>query len=246
MSKREFEDVEIIAKTMESQNPTLVVGFPGIGLIGNIASRHIIDQLDMRQVGVMESDMFPPVAMLQEGIIRMPIRIYENPTHNLMVIVSDIAIPIQLSNKVGRKIVDWAQSLGAREIISIAGIETGSQQQRVFSAATTQEELDRVKDTTEVFQRGTVSGISGSVMTECATQDLPCLCLMGESTSQAPDPRAAAKVIEIIASLYDITVETEPLLEQAEQIEAQLQNLSEQVQQTSPEAPTTPQPGMYG
>ena len=53
MSNTDYDnnDVKIITKPVQSQNPVLIEGFPGIGLVGNIASQHIIEELKMEYIG---------------------------------------------------------------------------------------------------------------------------------------------------------------------------------------------------
>ena len=77
---------EIITEPIESKNPVLFNGFPGIGLVGNIACQHVIDELDMVQRGSIDSRYFPPIAVLFDGIVSMPVRIYESIEHNLSLI----------------------------------------------------------------------------------------------------------------------------------------------------------------
>ncbi len=223
------DNVKIITKPLSLENPIIVEGFPGIGLVGNIASQHLIDELDMEYIGSMESRYFPPIAVLFNGIINMPVRIYQSKEHNILTVISDIPIHPTISYEVSKVLVDWAQSINVKEIVSIAGIATMSSEEKVFGAATNDDMLDKIKDHVEIFQVGTISGISGSVMTECVMRDIPAISLLGETNSPNPDPRAAASVVSILKIIYDLPIETDNLMEQAEQIEVELQKLAEQV-----------------
>ena len=124
MSNTDYDnnDVKIITKPVQSQNPVLIEGFPGIGLVGNIASQHIIEELRMEYIGSIDSRYFPSIAVLYEGLINMPVRIYEKVEHNLIVVISDIPISHTVSYDVSNALVDWAESINVREIASIAGI----------------------------------------------------------------------------------------------------------------------------
>ena len=55
--------------------------------------------------------------------------------------------------------------------------------------------------------------------------------LLGE-TVNAPDPRAAAAALGVLNKMYGLNVEMQPLLDQAEEIEATMHRLSEEVQST--------------
>jgi uncharacterized protein len=223
------DNIKIITKPISLENPIIVEGFPGIGLVGNIASQHLIDELEMEYIGSIESKYFPPIAVLFNGIINMPVRIYESKEYNILSVISDIPIHPTISYEVSKVLMDWAQSVNVKEIVSIAGIATMSSEEKVFGAATNEDMLNRIKDHVEIFQVGTISGISGSVMTECFMRNVPAISLLGETNSPNPDPRAAASVINVLNQIYGLPIDIDNLIEQAEQIEIELQKLAEQV-----------------
>lgn len=248
MSETDYDnnDVKIITKPVKSKNPVLIEGFPGIGLVGNIASQHLIEEMDMEYIGSIDSRYFPSIAVLYEGLINMPVRIYESEEHNLIVVISDIPISHSVSYDVSNALVDWAESINVREITSIAGIAIMDGPQKVFGAATTSEMLDKIKEKVEVFQMGTISGISGSVMSECLLREIPALSLLGATKTQNPDPRAASAVIEVLNGLYGLSVDTERLIKQAERIEVELQKLAEDVQSVEQKGEVRKEFPMYG
>lgn len=238
--------VNIISEPLKSKNPIIIEGFPGIGLVGNIACQHIIEELGMKYVGSIDSRYFPPLAVLFNGIVYMPVRIYEAPKKDIIVIISDIPIHPTASYDLSKALVEWMISIKAKNIISIAGIATTTGLRRVFGGATNQEMLDRIKDKTEIFQVGTISGISGSIMTECFIRKIPAMSLLGETPGPNPDPRAAVEVLNVLNKIFDLSINTEKLMNQAEQIELELSKLAEQVQSTeSPMLPKKEFP-MYG
>ena len=248
MSTTDYDnnDVKIITKPVQSKNHILIEGFPGIGLVGNIASQHMIEEMHMEYIGSIESRYFPSIAVLYEGLINMPVRIYENVEHNLIIVISDIPINHTVSYDVSNALMDWAVSINVKEVVSIAGIAIMDSGDKVFGAATTPEMLERLKEKVEIFQMGTISGISGSVMSECLLRGIPALSLLGATRTQNPDPRAASSVIEVLNELYGFLVDTQRLIEQAERIEIELQRLAEDVQTTEQKGEVKKEFPMYG
>ena len=238
--------VNIINESIKSKNPIVIEGFPGIGLVGNITCQHVIEELEMKYIGSIDSRYFPPLAVLFNGIIYMPVRIYEAPKRDIVVVISDIPIHPTASYDISKALVDWMQKINAVNIVSIAGIATTTGERRVFGGATNNEMLEKIKNKTEIFQVGTISGISGSIMTECFLRNLPAVSLLGETPGPNPDPRAAVEVINVLNKIFDLSINTEKLLSQAEQIELELSKLAEQVRTT--EAPSMPKKEfpMYG
>ena len=237
----------ILEREPEVKNPVLIEGFPGIGLVGNIASQYIVHELNMTYLGAMSSKFFPPLAVLLSGIVNMPVRIYEQAEKELVVITADIPIHPLASYDVGKEIVSWAESIKAKEMVCLAGITVMSEEHRVFGAASTKEMLERLKDKAEVFELGTITGITGSIMNECRIRKMPAICLLGETASAEPDPRAAIAAVETLNKLYDLGIGTAKLAEQAEQIELQMPQLAQPLKAAVPEEQQMPKEfPMYG
>lgn len=238
--------VKIINEPLRSKNPLVIEGFPGIGLVGNITCQHIIEELGMKYMGSIDSKYFPPLAVLFNGLVYMPVRIYEAPKKEIVVIISDIPIHPTASYDISKVLIDWMQKINASNVVSIAGIATTTGERRVFGGATSPDLLEKIKDKTEIFQVGTISGISGSIMTECFLRGLPAVSLLGETPAPNPDPRAAVEVIKILNNIYDLAIDTEKLLGQAEQIELELSKLAEQVKTSETSSGPKKEFPMYG
>jgi uncharacterized protein len=221
--------VQVIAENIESKNPIILGGFPGMGLVGNIVTQYYIEQLDMKPCGRVDSRLFPPIAILYGGLVKGPVRIYENAEKGVIVVFSDIPIDPIISREVGKAIVMWAKPMQPREIVSIAGLATPGEEQKVYGAATTEAGLEKIKDKVEIFEMGTITGVPGVLLNECMNNNIEAICILGETRGPNPDPRSAIKVVEALNNIYDFGVPIEPMKEQAEQIEQMLHKLSEQV-----------------
>jgi len=64
---------------------------------------------------------------------------------------------------------------------------------------------------------------------------MPAVCLLGETASAEPDPRAAIAAVETLNKIYGLGVSTTKLAEQADQIEVQMHQLSQQIKAAAPE-----------
>jgi uncharacterized protein len=236
----------IIEQEVSSKSPVILAGFPGIGLVGNIVATQIASELKMTQIGTIESRLFPPITVLFDGLTHAPVRIYEDPQNNFIVVLSDILIHPMIAYDVGKAVIGWAQSLNAKLNIPIAGIATMREERTVYAAATGAEQLSLVKDKTETLMTGSISGIAGSIMNESHINKLPALCLLGETQGPTPDPRAAARVIDVVSNVLNVTISTQKLVEEAEQIETELHKLAEQVQGAEQAETKGPTQVMYG
>ncbi|RLI81484.1 proteasome assembly chaperone family protein [Archaeoglobales archaeon] len=221
-------DTEIIVDGIEVEKPVLITSFPGIGLVGTIASAHFILELNLEAVGVIESKLLPPVASLFDGVVLPPVRIYQSKDMGFVLIHSDVPVIPQIAYDMSRTIVQWAGEIGAKRIYSIAGVATFEDKRRVFGAATKKELLEEIKEHVEIFKTGTISGIAGSILNECVAKKFPGIALLGETGGFNPDPRAAASLIKAMNKILSWNINVEKLIKEAEIIEAQMQKLAEQ------------------
>jgi uncharacterized protein len=235
------KDLTITSKPLP-ENGAVLLGFPGSGLVGTIALQYMVDQLEFEQIGSMTSRYFPPLAMMNRGVINDPVRIYQK--NDIAAVVADIPIHPTICYEISNSIIEWLSHYKPREVLTIAGIITNEPEKRVFGVATTPDALPRIQDHTLLLPIGSISGIASSILTECKIRSIPGFGLLGE-TVNAPDPRASAATIEVLNKLYNLGLDTQPLIEQAVEIEQSMGKLAEEVQQSADTGPKKDLP-MYG
>ena len=189
----------------------------------------------------MTSRYFPPLAMMNKGVINDPVRMYTK--NDITAIVADIPIHPMICYEISNGILDWLAPYKPKEVLTIAGIVTNESEKRVFGVATTAEALKRIEDHTLVLPIGSISGIASSILTGCRS-GASRVGLLGE-TVNAPDPRSSAATIEVLNKMYNLGLDVKPLLEQAEEIEQSMHRISEEVQQSADTSPKKDLP-MYG
>jgi uncharacterized protein len=235
------KDLKIFSKPLPAPDTAVLVGFPGSGLVGSIALQYMVDQLRFEQIGTMTSRYFPPLAMMNNGVINNPVRLYAKD--NLAAIVADIPILPAICYEISTGIMDWLAPFKPKEVVTIAGIVTNEPEKRVFGVATTHEALPRIADLTMILPIGSISGIASSILTECKVRGIPAYGLLGE-TVNAPDPRSSAATIEVLNKMYSLGLDVQPLIEQAVEIEQSMQKVAEEVQ-SAEQVPKKDLP-MYG
>ncbi|RLG21484.1 proteasome assembly chaperone family protein [Methanosarcinales archaeon] len=214
---------------VSSEKPVMIQGFPGVGLIGNIVVHHMIEELNMELVGTIHSNVFPPIAILFRGTVSLPVRIYESKEHSLVTIISDIPVFPDGVYPLASAIVEWCSNIGVREVVSVAGVATVGEECKVYGAATDEETLKKISPYVETFEVGSIAGISGGIVLECYLKNIPAVALLGETRGMNPSPGSAANVVEVINKVYNLSIDTTRLHEQAEQIEMEMQRLAEQM-----------------
>ena len=221
----------------EVKNPILIVGYPGVGLVGHIAANFLAKELKMDMIGYVESPFIPPMAMILEGKPNPPLRFYGKD--NLIVAIADIYVPPTLVNEIARELVKYLKEMDAGKVVSMGGIGIGffKEQLDVWGVGA-RDELNREleENGVKVLQYGSIMGMSGKLLWEASRNNLDAYVLLGETFGDRPDPRAAANVIEALKKLVPLEVSTEPLLQEARAIEEQLRRMHEQMEQARKKA----------
>lgn len=94
--------------------------------------------------------------------------------------------------------------------------------------ASNEQALSRIQDSTIILPVGSISGIASSILTECKIRDIAGYGLLGRD-HQCPGSKGVGSAIEVLKKMYDLDLDVQPLIRQAEEIESTMQKLAEQV-----------------
>ncbi len=207
--------LKIITKGISVKNPIIIEGFPGVGLVGSIASKYLVQHLKAKQVGHIEAEHMPPVSFIIDGEIHNPIRIYESKRYNLLIIESEFPVPAPLVHDIGEHIAVWAKSIKASKIICLEGLTNPNLKTipAVF-AISTGIKLKLPAYITPI-RNGIMLGVSSALMLKCKELGLPGMCLMAESHSNFPDGIAAAEILKDLGKYLRISIDTALLEKEA-------------------------------
>ncbi len=227
MVETEVECCKIISKDIK--DAIVLEGSPELGLIGNILGWLLVEELKMEEIGYVDSKFFPPLAVLYKGKAIHPFRIYG--TEGIVLFLSDFIIPPNVSYDMTNAIVDWMERNNSKELITFNSIVVREKTQGVAGAANSDESLERLgKLDLPILPFGNITGLSGTLLTRSMQKGIPGSCLFAEVLSPYPDPRAAAEVINVLNKMLGTNVDPKPLVKEAEEIEARLQELAQTVQ----------------
>ena len=240
------DDIHIhMYEEVDLNNAMLIDGFPTVGLLSTIVSSFIVDNLKLRRVGAIVSRHFPAAAIIHNGVPSPPLRIYakpklcgpDNECDQVVVLTSEVRIPDDLQLPLAQKILDWAKSQGIRVTLSIEGTPLQEapgedEQLGIYGAGSTERARALIgRFNLSPMEMGIITGVTGHMLYLANMEDRDVLCLLGPAHAQFPDARAAAKMIEVIDDMLPvIEIDTDPLLEQASQIEEQIKGALETIQ----------------
>jgi len=107
---------------VKMNNPLLIAGFPGPGLIGSISTSFIIESLRMRQIACVESEFIMPGVIYVGGKLRHPFRLYANHAGTICVLVCETPILVQGIHRVLDAVMKWALDSNVTNVLVLEGM----------------------------------------------------------------------------------------------------------------------------
>ncbi|MFX0078676.1 MAG: proteasome assembly chaperone family protein [Candidatus Hermodarchaeota archaeon] len=226
-----FEIVELVEQPKGKKHA--VIALPDAGLVGTIAGMHLVQALNLRLAGYIDTDVMPPVAVIHNRKARPPIQLYAND--DFLLIVSEIPLPAEAMRPVSTAILQYLQELNPKSITALGGsalppaLRTQIETPEVYAVATTDTAYDRAHDKKIKFlDEGIVAGSYAIILLEAQRQKIPITYVMAQSFLNIPDPGAAAETIKTLSTLTDIPIPTNALIEGAEEVRVRVRDLMNQ------------------
>lgn len=221
--------VEIkLTKEVDLSDHTLVEGFPGIGLVGTIASNYIIKKEEMTPIGYIYSEELPAVTPIHDGKPHFPIRIFKHPDKQIVFLTGELIIPNKLTHRISSKIIEFTEDQDIKKIISIGGMATTQKKgKKGVHGIISIEKLKKYMKEKNIplIKEGAAMGVSGTIIAKATEKKLPVISLLVESRRNMPDPEAAADLVEKLNEMLEINVETEELRKEAQDVEKKMKKM---------------------
>lgn len=224
-------------KDVRFEKGVLIEASAGVGMVANIAANYIINELKMDQVAAMDSPDFPPVSMVYNGKPKLPCRIYACGDRNLALFTGEVPLPSSTHRDVVSVLLDWASESGCNSFISLDAIpEEGDEEtpQQVWAVGADEISRKRIASLgLKELGMGMLTGVSAIMLNRGRMGKLDVTGLFAEARPYIPDAAAAAALIETLkVMLHDrlADISTEPLAEQAKEIQGDLERVRKQAE----------------
>lgn len=234
---------------VELTEPILVEGLPGVGLVGKIAADHLVETLDMTHYASCHCEGLPRVAVYSEGdrTVRPPVRIYADQERDLLVLQSDVPVSPQAAPEFAGCLSAWFGEENVTPIL-LSGLPEEKDGRPELYGMGCGDGLAMLADT-EIptpTENGMITGPTGALFAEACQQDMDAVGLVVQANRQFPDPESARVIlVDAIEPFADIDVDTDKLVEQAEEIADAREKLAKQMNQATEESTQAQPLGMY-
>ncbi|HUU47265.1 MAG TPA: PAC2 family protein [Nitrosopumilaceae archaeon] len=222
-----------------TQENTLLVGFPSTGLIGTFSISYLIHYLKMKNVGEIELSDLPPSLFVEGGEILAPIRVYKK--NNIFAIISDVPFDQYLAEEFARSIHEFCKENQVKKIVFVSGMESINQKKddpKIYGLVT-HKTLESVLYNYQIpkFLDGSIFGTDAVIISVFRKTKIPLLVLYAECHPFFPDPKASITAIVTLAKILDVKIDTSEIQKRLDKIRIQHRNLMEETLRSLQEKP---------
>lgn len=209
-----------------------VVGLPDVGLVGPIATSHLVKQWGLRIIGYLDSPQLPPVILFHEASPLLPVRIYGGYKKNafILVIHSDVAVPPDAIHGLSSFLVETLLEKGVKRLFLLGGLAVQDrlniETPRTYAASVELEMLEYARRMgIEPLKEGFIGGVYAQMLKEGFKRGLSVLALLSECFLNYPDPGASAATLQAFSKIIGEDIDVSTLIEQEEEIRLKLREL---------------------
>jgi uncharacterized protein (TIGR00162 family) len=223
---------------VELNDPILIEGFPGLGMVGSIATKYLVKQLKTQKLAVLHSPYFPYHVLVNKNggvrLLRGELYFWKNITgeNDFIFLTGDSqAQTIEGQFEVANAILDFAEQKKVKTIVTLGGFRNEIEAIPTVVAVSTNSALfERALKAEAVSSKaGTpIVGTAGLLLGLAKFRNLDAICLLGETRGYLPDPKTAKRVIEVLQNLLGISVDLKELnaeIERSKEILGRMQDI---------------------
>ena len=217
---------EIIPINVE--NGILINGFPSTGLTSAVATESLINTTEFELGGIIDSDRFPPISIVKNGLPNYPTRIFVNNELKVAVFSSYLTLDVSLHKTAAKLMLNWAKEKKCSTIISSITVKGGINEEVVAVASTGTARGKLVKAGITVIENATIPGISGVLLNEGMLNGQDVIVLLISSDKDIPDFTATSNLCNVLTKLVPgVSCNLTKLEKESKIIEQQIQQATD-------------------
>ncbi len=232
------ETIIIEKKKVEMNKHILLVGLPGIGLIGQVLCKYMVDELGGKFIAELYSPHFPhQVLMTKRGRLRMiKNKFYSIKTkkRDFLVLLGDVQAPTsEAQYEIAGMVLDFCEKNKVNEIITIGGYRTGKlkKKKRIFGSSNNKRSIELFKKRGVIFgkSKGAIVGIAGLLPALAGLRKIPGVCLMGETHGDYVDIDSAESILSMLSEYLGFEIDLKKMRKEAKVREKIIKKIEEEI-----------------
>lgn len=217
-------------KPINIEGGYLIDGFPSTGFTSAIATESLIHTSQFELAGIIDSDSFPPVSIIKNGIPNYPTRIFVNNQLKVAIFSSYLTLHESLHKTIARNMLKWSREHKCSLIISSVAVKGIDNQKQITAAASTEAAKSKLKDAEiSILEHGTIPGIPGALLNEGMLYNQNVAVILFNSQQVAPDFKSSVQLCLAMSKLIPgISCNIETLQKEAETAEHDIKETEEE------------------
>jgi proteasome assembly chaperone (PAC2) family protein len=198
----------------ELENPILIAGFPGVGNVGVISTKLLVETLGAELFAELYSPALPDyVAVDANGLCDLLKYsfFWVKVGRDLVILVGDAQPPIDdipAYYEVCGDILDFVEKIGCEFIITIDGIPASYSQRRIYVAGTSKSiVLEYTSVGAEIYDGGRIVGMPGLLLGLAKIRGIKGICLLTTVVDLIADQEAAFNMCRFLRRVLRIGIE---------------------------------------
>jgi len=217
-------------KPLNLEDGYLIDGFPSVGFSSAIASESMIHTSKFELVGVIDSDIFPPISIIKDGKPNYPSRIFVNEDLKVGIFLSYLTLEQSLHRTVAKTMLKWAKKHKIGLIVSSVAVKSQKGNEEVMGIGNTDSARAKIKEAgLKVLEHGTIPGIPAILLNEGSMTDQDVIVIIFHTDGKGPDFKSSAQICVAMSQLIPGASCNIPSLQQeAEKAEVVIKDAEEE------------------
>ena len=206
----------------------VINGFPSTGLTSAVATESLISTTQFELGAIIDSDRFPPISIIKNGIPNYPTRIFINNELKVAVFSSYLRLDVSLHKPAARLMLNWTKEKKCSMIISSITVKGDLSNEIVGVAATGNARGKLVTAGIPVGENATIPGIPGVLLNEGMLKGQDVIVLLVSSSKDIPDFTATSNLCNVLTKLVPgVSCNLTKLEKESKIIEQQIQQATD-------------------
>ena len=189
-------------KEFDLKDGYLIDGFPSVGFSSAIATESMINTSQFDLVGVIDSDMFPPISVIKDGKPNYPSRIFVNKDLKVGIFLSYLTLDQSLHRTVARTMLEWAHKHQIGLIVSSVAIKSSDGNENMMAIGSTDSAREKIKNAgLKVLENGTVPGIPGMLLNKGSMLGQDVIVIIFHTDGKGPDFKSSSRLCMAMSQL---------------------------------------------
>lgn len=219
-------------KGLSFKGKVFITGFRShIGQVGYITTKHLVDFYRAKRIGFIETKYMAPSAYMGKQGILAPYELYQ--LDSFVIFIERVPLQKIEWNLVTKGLAKWVMKNEFKEAVIVGGLDNEfKEEDESIKVVSTTSAIEKAKDLGYSFLDENLGmyGPLALLLSYFEIYNFPAYALLAYAERGRPDPRAAANAVSALSKIYNVSLDTQKLLEDAEEIEKEIQAILDQQQ----------------